>query len=298
MIPLDRRRFLELGGALALAAGWDLAARPALRRRALKKAAGIGMVHEGDSLRDKLELLRDLGFDGVELNSPSDLDPDDVLGALEASGLAVSEVVDSLHWQHTLSDPDPAVRAKGRAALERALRDCKLFGSTCVLLVPAVVNERVAYDQAYQRSQEEIRAVLPLAQELGVDVALENVWNQFLLSPLEAARYVDELASPRACWFFDVGNVVNTGWPEQWVRILGPRIRRLHIKEFSRRKRDELGLWKGFDAELGEGDCDWPAVVRALDEVGYSGWATAEVPGGDRARLADVARRMDKILAS
>src|SRR5690606_23282712 len=90
--------------------------------------------------------------------------------------------------------------------------------------------------------------------------------------------------------YFDVGNVVNFGWPEQWVRILGRRIVKLDVKEFSRSKRDAEGLWKGFDVEIGEGDCDWPAVMAALDEVGFAGWATAEVAGGGRERLAGIGR--------
>ena len=296
MAALDRRGFL---GVAALAAG--TAALPAVPRSArlekLKKSLGFGMVHGDAPLRDKFQLLVELGFEGVELDSPSTIPTDQVLEAKEASGLAVSGVVDSVHWRATLGDPDVEVRAQGRAALETALRDCKLFGGTSVLLVPAVVDQRISYDQAYTRSQEEIRRVLPLAAELGVPIAIENVWNNFLLSPLEAARYVDEFESPFVCWHMDVGNVVNYGWPEQWIRILGKRIRNLHVKEFSRGKRDEEGLWKGFAVELGEGDCNWPAVTEALDEIGYAGWATAEVGGGERARLSDVSQRMDRILA-
>jgi hexulose-6-phosphate isomerase len=167
-----------------------------------------------------------------------------------------------------------------------------------VLLVPAVVNKEVSYDDAYTRSQAEIRKAVPLAEELGVRIAIENVWNQFLLSPLEAARYVDEFNSPAVGWHFDVGNIINYGWPEQWVRILGKRIQKLHIKEFSRKRRDKEGLWKGFDVPLLEGDDDWPAVMKALDEVGYAGWAMTEQPGGDSPEgLADLATRFGKILA-
>ncbi|HND52981.1 MAG TPA: sugar phosphate isomerase/epimerase, partial [Pirellulaceae bacterium] len=151
---------------------------------------------------------------------------------------------------------------------------------------------------AWERSTAEIRGVIPRARELGVRIAVENVWNQFLLSPLEAARFVDQFDARAVGWHFDIGNVVNYGWPEQWIRILGKRILKLHIKEFSRKKRDAEGLWKGFDVELGEGDVDWPAVMTALDEVGYSGWGSAEVRGGDRERLRFVAQRMDRLFAS
>ena len=221
-----------------------------------------------------------------------------MLAARDATGLEIPGVVDSVHWNKTLGDPDPKVRAEGLAALETALRDCKRYGGTSVLLVPAVVSKAISYADAWERSQAEIRKALPLAAELGVTIAFENVWNHFLLSPLEAARYVDAFESPRVGWHFDVGNVVNYGWPDQWIRTLGPRIKKLDVKEFSRKKRDAEGLWKGFDVEIGdpEGDCDWPAVRKALAEIGYSGWAAAEVKGGDEARLKDVAARMDRVL--
>ena len=198
----------------------------------------------------------------------------------------------------TLGDPDPAVRETGRKGLETAIRDCKFYGGTSVLLVPAVVKKDISYDDAYTRSQAEIRKVLPLAQELGIQIAFENVWNQFLLSPLEAARYVHEFENPLVGWHFDVGNIVNSGWPEHWIKILNKRIFKLDIKEFSREKMNEEGLWTGFRIPLLKGDCDWPSVMKAVDDIGYSGWGAAEVRGGDRERLLDISRRMDRIYAS
>jgi hexulose-6-phosphate isomerase len=206
--------------------------------------------------------------------------------------------MNSAHWSSPLSDPNPEVRARGMEGLKTALRDAKKLGCSSVLLVPAVVKKDVSYADAYTRSQAEIRKVVPLAEELGVTIAIENVWNQFLLSPLEAARYVDEFNSPRVGWHFDVGNLVNYGWPEQWIRILGKRIAKVHVKEFSRSKRDKEGLWKGFEVELLAGDCDWPAVMKALDDIGYQGWLIAEISGGDAQRLKTIAELMDRILAS
>ena len=254
------------------------------------------MIQEDMSVLEKFNLLRSLGYDGVELDSPSNLDEQEVIDAKNASGLPIHGVVDSVHWKQTLSHPDPAVRDEGRAGLEHALRQAKAYGATTVLLVPAVVNKEVSYADAYTRSQAEIRKVLPLAREVGVKIALENVWNHFLLSPLEYARYIDEFESPWIGAYFDVGNIVNYGWPEQWIRTLGPRILKLDIKEFSRKKRDDEGLWKGFAAPLGEGDCDWPAVRKALADIGYTGWATAEIRGGDTARLKEIIQRMNVIL--
>jgi hexulose-6-phosphate isomerase len=191
--------------------------------------------------------------------------------------------------------------------LRTALRDAAKVKATTVLLVPAVVNAGVSYADAYPRSQDEIRKVLPLAKELGVRIAIENVWNNFLLSPLEAARYTDELDPGIVGWHFDIGNIVNYGWPEHWIRTLGAgkkRIFKLDVKAFSRKKRNDEGLWKGFDCEIGDDDVDWKAVREALAEIGYNdvvgdgggGWAAAEVSGGDEARLTDVRRRMDRCL--
>ena len=199
-----------------------------------------------------------------------------MLKARDETGLVIPSVCCGPHWTHPLSDPDPTVPAKGLAGLETALRDAKAYGATSVLLVPAVVTEQVSYDEAYARSQAEIRKALPLAEKLGVKIAIENVWNRFLLSPLEAVRYVDELNSPMVGWHFDVGNVVTYGWPEQWIRTLGKRILKLHIKEYSRQKQNNEGFRKGFDVEYLEGDNDWPAVMKALDEIAYEGWAIAE----------------------
>ena len=299
----DRREFLKTSAAAGLAvAGAMHATRAAVAAggptKPLTKAVKYGMIQEGSTVKEKFQLLKDLGFDGVELDSPSKLDPNEVLRARDEVGLPIHGVVDSVHWRDTLSHPDPAVRQRGLEGLQTALRDAKLYGGTTVLLVPAVVSKEVSYADAYTRSQAEIRKALPLAQELGMRIALEHVWNNFLLSPLEEARYIDELASPLVGAYFDVGNVLRYGWPEHWIATLGKRIMKLDIKEFSRKKQNEEGLAKGFDVELLEGDCDWPAVMAALRDIQYNGWATAEIPGGGRERLQAIAGRMDKIFAS
>jgi hexulose-6-phosphate isomerase len=299
---LKRREFLKMSGSgLALATvirGGSPAAygsAPAGDRPFLKTLK-FGMVKEELSIEDKFRLLKDLGFDGVELDSPNDLDNREILAARDKIDFPIPGVIDSVHWRKTLSDPDPRVRAEGLEGLTTALRDARSYGATTVLLVPAVVNKEVSYDEAYTRSQAEIRKALPLAHETGVKIAIENVWNSFLLSPLEMARYLDEIDDPMVGAYFDVGNIVNYGWPEQWIRILGQRIMKLDIKEYSREKRDKEGPFAGFRVKLGEGDCDWPAVREALAEVGYTGWASAEVQGGDRERLKDISQRMDEIL--
>lgn len=303
---MDRRRFVQsaavTAGALATGALTAGLFSPAVAAEAdakprLKKAVKYGMVGAGKTMLEKFQIVKELGFDGIELDSPNEFDVKQVLAARDQAELPIHGLVDSVHWRETLSHPDPEVRARGLEGLKTALRDAKAYGATTVLLVPAVVNAEVSYDDAYQRSQAEIRKALPLAEELEITIALENVWNNFLLSPLETAQYIDEFESPRVKAYFDVGNVVRYGWPAQWVRILGPRIAKLDIKEFSRKLSDEQGLWKGFQVEIGDGDCDWPQVMQALDEIGYSGWATAEVSGGNQERLAEIAQRMDRVFA-
>jgi L-ribulose-5-phosphate 3-epimerase len=298
----SRREFLATAATASLAGAALMqlqanAAEPSRPKRPWKKAVMWYMVGGKGTVMEKFKILKEAGFDGVELDAPNGPKPAEVKEAMDATGIIVEGVVDSVHWNITLSDPDPKKRAAGVEALKMALRMCKEYGGTSCLLVPAVVNKQVSYDDAYRRSQEEVAKAIPVAAETGVKIAIENVWNQFLLSPLEAARYVDEFNSPHIGWHFDIGNVINYGWPEQWIRILGKRILKLHIKEFSRKKRDSEGLWKGFDVELTEGDNDWPAIVKALDEIGYTGWGSAEVAGGDLNRLKFVSERMDKIWA-
>jgi hexulose-6-phosphate isomerase len=297
---MHRREFLMTSaGALALAASAPgaFAAETAAPKRAIKKGIMWGTVGVKGSVLEKMKAIKEAGFEGTEMMSH--MDQDEVLGARDASGLAIPSVCGRDHWEKPLSHPDPKVRAEGLEALKQTLRDAKRYGASSVLLVPAVVTNEITYDDAYKRSQAEIRKAIPLAEELGVKIACENVWNQFLLSPLEAARYVDEFKSPAVGWHFDVGNILNYGWPEQWIRILGPRIQKLHIKEFSRKKRDAEGLWKGFDVKLLEGDNNWPAVMKAVDDINYHNWAITEQGGGDSPEgLKDLADRLGKILAS
>ena len=294
---LNRRSFLKSSLATLAAYPFQPLVSEAFqsKRPGMKKALMFNMVEGDASLLEKFRLIKAVGFDGVEMESPGKFDTLEVLKAKDATGLEIPGVVDSIHWRQTLSDPNPAVRARGLEGLQTALRECKLYGGSSVLLVPAVVNKEVSYQDAYSRSQAEIRKALPLAEELEVRIAIENVWNQFLLSPLEAQRYVDEFNSPWVGWHLDVGNIINFGWPEQWIQVLGKRIVKLHIKDFSRKKRDEEGLWAGFKVNLWEGDCDWPAVMQALDATGFRGWGSAELAGGGRERLKDISDRMDRI---
>jgi hexulose-6-phosphate isomerase len=266
-------------------------------KRKIRKAIMYGTVGVKGSVFEKFQAIKDAGFEGVE--PMSHMNQDEVVKALEATGLKAASTCCNTHWNKPVSDPDPKVRKEGLEGLQQALRDAKRYGATSVLFVPAVVSKQVSYADAYQRSQAEIRKAIPLAEELGVKIAIENVWNHFLLSPLEAARYVDEFNSPWVGWHFDVGNVITYGWPEQWIRILGKRIQKLHIKEFSRDKSNKQGLGQGFNVEFLKGDDDWPAVMKALDEIGYDGWGIAEQGGADSPDgLKKLSGEMDRIFAS
>lgn len=304
-LDLKRRDFLKFSAAALAAAGLNATgsfAAPAAKRP-IRKGYKLGGSLGGKrmSLLDQFKLFKEAGYEGVE--PMAGWDQDEVLRARDATGLAIPSICCNTHWVKPLTDPNPATRAITVEALKNTLREGKRYGARSVLLVPGVVNEHVSYADAWTRSQAEIRKAVPLAEELGVKIAIENVWNGFLLSPLEAARYVDEFKSPAVAWHFDIGNIIATGWPEQWIRILGKRIATLHIKEYSRKKRDEEGLRKGFEVEYLEGDNDWPTVMKALDEIGYEGWGIAEPayrPKGvdPLERVKEISRRMDRIFAS
>ena len=252
------------------------------------------------SLREKFQMLKTAGFHGLEIQSGND--QKEVLAARDAAGLEIPSVLLATHWTHPFTDPNPSKRETSVEALKIALRDAKAYGAKSVLVVPAVVNKTTSYTDAWKRSREEIAKCVPLAEELGVAIAIENVWNEFLLSPLEAAQYCDAFKSPMVRWHFDVGNVINTGYAEQWIRALGPRIAAVHVKEFSRKLRNEKGPRAGFDVELLAGDSDWPAVMAALDEVNYTGYLITEQSWPrDLAApdyLAHLSQKLDQILVA
>lgn len=300
---MNRKDFLKITAGVTagsfVSPGLFAGAFKAKNKLGIKKSLKYGMVEEDLSVLDKFKLLKDLGFHGVELDSPNTLTKKEILEARDKTGLEIPGTVNSVHWKSPLSDPDPKVRDECVESMKLALRDTKEYGGTTVLLVPGVVNDKVSYDDAYRRSQEEIRKILPIAEETGVKIAIENVWNNFLISPMEAARYIDDFESDMIGWYFDVGNIIRYGWPEQWIKILDKRILKLDIKEYSRKKQQEEGIWKGFDVKLNDGDCNWPVVMDALETINYSGgWGSAEVPGGDRVRLQEISERMDKIFNS
>ncbi len=242
-------------------------------------------------VRERFQLALEAGFEAIEC--PTTPEPDkaeEMLAASKRAGLPIHSVMNQEHWNSPLSSGDPVVVEKSLDGMRTSLRNAKLWGADTVLLVPAVVTPEVTYAEAWERSQKQIRTLIPLAQEMGVIIGIEEVWNKFLLSPVEMARYVDEFQSRWIRAYFDVGNIEIWGYPQDWIRTLGKRIVKVHIKDFAFRKRQAE-----FPALL-EGEIDWKAVHAALAEIGYRGTATVELPGGDGEYLKEVNKRFEKIL--
>jgi L-ribulose-5-phosphate 3-epimerase len=286
---MERRGFLRQVAGLTL--GASLLSKPVFaainKGRKWYKALKIGMLPENLSDAEKFKLAGRCGFEGID-GSPMD----DLKAARKQADLARQAGV-PIHglvfggWHAPFSDPDPEVRERGLKGMQTALRCASAMGATTVLLVPAVVKENVRYAEAYKRSQDYIRRLLPLAEQMRVVIAIENVWNRFLLSPLEFARYIDEFESPWVRAYFDVGNIIIHGYAQDWIRTLGSRIIKIDLKDFRR---------SGYKwTNLLDGDVNWPEVCHALDEIGFEGYMTAELSGGDETYLTDLAKRIDRI---
>jgi hexulose-6-phosphate isomerase len=250
------------------------------------------LVKIGLPLEQSFAALKAAGFEGAEISTPvATLNHAELLAAKAKTGIEIHGVCDAVHWQQRLSDPDAAVRAKGLQGLQQAIKDCAEFGGTTVLLVPGRVSnpDTENYDQCWKRSQDEIKKAIPLAKDKNVKIAVEVVWNNFWTKPEQMAQYLDEINDPAVGGYLDLGNVVKFGVPpSQWVKVLNKRILKLHIKGYSHEKK-----W----VHIGDGDEDWPEIVKALDEIGYTGWATAEVMARTIDELNDVSKRLDRVLS-
>ena len=296
---LSRRAFLRASAA-ALVTGHLLADDPP-KRRSLKKGFFLSSFPDKKlPLLDQFKMIKEAGFEGVQPHAL--LDQEEVLRARDAAGLVIPSVAAGGETV-AIGNPDPVVRERAVNGLKLALHDAKRYGASLVLAFGGGVDAKVVYAENWENSQAGIREVLPLAEELGIKITIENVWNNFLLTPLEMARYVDEFHSKWVGINFDIGNCMFVGWPEQWIHTLGKRIDLLHVKEFSRKKMRDEGLLKGFQVEYLEGDNNWPAIMHALDDISFSGWAVCEPayrpPGVETAtRLRQISEKWDKIVAS
>ncbi len=257
----------------------------------MKKGLVMDMLPSRLSYAERFKLAKDVGFEVVQAPTTPDMrEAEEMNKAAVRAGIRIDSVMNMDHWKYPLSSGDAAAVAKSEEGLQTSLKNAKLWGSDAVLLVPAVVNAQTSYADAWARSQNEIRKLLPMAEELKVVIAIEEVWNKFLLSPLEMVAYIDDFQSPWVKAWFDVGNVVLYGYPQDWIRTLGKSIYKVHLKDF---KRKEGGYaW----VNLGEGDVDWAAVRKAFGEIGYSGSVIAELDGGDETYLRDVSKRIDRLV--
>jgi len=291
---LTRRTLLTTSlGAAAAATVAKLNAATGSARLPIRKAIGWGMLPPSLNTLEKFQLTRDCGFAEMECETtPDHAKAEELLAASRQTGIRIHSVMNMDHWKYPLSSSDQSVVDKSIAGMETSLHNAKLWGADTVLLVPGVVNPDTTYEQCYERSRANILKLIPLAKELGVVIAVEEVWNKFLISPVDFARYVDSFNSPQIKAYFDVGNVVLYGYPQQWIRTLGPRIAKLHIKDFYFRKGETKWV------NLGEGDIQWKAIYSALADIGYRGSATVELSGGDGVYLKDVSTRFERILTS
>jgi hexulose-6-phosphate isomerase len=287
---MNRRDFVAASAAMAGAGNLAAARLP------IRKGVYVSMLPKG-SWEERFRLARAVGFEDVELATTPDLkEAEAAKTAAQAAGVRIHSVMNQAHWKFPLSSPDPAVVAQSIQGMETSLQNAQFWGADTVLLVPAVVNQEVGYKDAWDRSVQAIRKMLPLAEKLKIIIAVENVWNKFLLSPIEFADYVDQFKSPWVKAYFDVGNIVLYGFPQDWIRTLGKRIVKLHFKDFSFRRDPAIKKSAADFCALREGDVDWKAVHQALAGIGYQGTATVELPGGDEAYLREVSKRVDLIL--
>lgn len=281
----------------------------------MKKSISTWSFYGDWTLREKMKLAKDAGFEGFEIDisadgpvslrsSESDLAV--VRSMAEDVGIALSGLATGLYWDSNPASDDPAKRASAENVLKKQVRAATALGIDAVLVVPGSVGadfilacEEIAYDIVWDRATLFVREALTLAEELGVTIGIENVWNKFLLSPLEMKCFIDQFGSKAVGSYFDVGNVLATGYPEHWVPILGERIQRVHFKDYRR----AVGSVDGF-VDLLSGDVNWPAVVKALRGSGYQGWVTAEmIPPVPFSKYApetliyNTSRAMDSILS-
>jgi L-ribulose-5-phosphate 3-epimerase len=294
----SRRRFLRTSAGAACAAAFGGTVGKAVSATAgspealpIKKGILFSMLPANLSYGERLKLAHEIGFEVLQApTEPDERKAEELRKAADAAQIRIDSVMNMDHWKYPLSSSDPAVVEKSLAGMRTSLHNAKLWGSDVVLLVPAVLDPQTSYREAWTRSQKEIRKLLPLAEELKVVIAIEEVWNRFLLSPLEMGTYIDEFQSPWIKAWFDVGNVVLYGYPQDWIRTLDKRIVKVHLKDFKRNK--DSYSW----VNLGEGDIDWAAVREAFAAIHYTGSATVELQAGDEAYLRDVSRRVDRLL--
>lgn len=275
----------------------------------MKKGINIWSFPE-QSLARTFALAHDAGFEGVETAlgdageislTSTERDLLAVRRQAEDAGIALYSLSCGLYWDTWLNADSAAERQKAKDIVKKQLETAKILGADTILVLPGCVtsvndaNRVCDYVTAYERSLEALRELAPEAEKMQVNIGLENVWSKFLLSPVEMRDFIDKIGSPFVGAYFDVGNVLVSGYPEHWIRALGSRIKKVHFKDFRR----AVGTLDGF-VDLLAGDADWPAVTAAFREVGYDGWVSAEMIPNYKyyteTIIYNTSRAMDKIL--
>lgn len=286
---ISRRNLLSGAAGFTASAILPRPAGSAAVADSMYKSILIRMLPAEMSYLDRFKLAVEVDFKHMEAQT---LDDDQeairIKDAADKAGLQIHSVMNMAHWDYPLSSPKPDEVEISMKGMEKSLRQAKLYGAEAVLLVPAVVREDTTYEQAWERSQKQIRKLIPLAEKLGVIIAVEEVWNKFLLTARDFNQYIDEFNSPMIQAYFDVGNIVHHGIPEHWIRQLGKRIVKVHLKDYHRDTRRVVNL--------GEGHVNWAEVQKAFREIGYKGAVTVELGSGGREHLADLAERVDRLL--
>ena len=267
--------------------------------RTLLFSCKYGMT-KGPTLEARLAAAREAGMDGVDFDAAASVTPEELRQAAAATGVFIHNAINHAHWQQRLTSPDGATRAKAVANLEHCIRVSQAAGGNGVLIVLGNADDG---PQGPDLAREAIQSVIPLAAKLGQRILFENVWNGMFYEPngprTQSARafanYIDSFASPWVGAFFDLGNHARYGDVASWIRELGPRIVKLDIKGYSNALADKDGPRKGF-VDITAGDIDWASVRAALREIGFTGWVSAEVGGGDVARLKIVLDQMQQAL--
>lgn len=270
----------------------------------MKKSINQWAFPSGMSLVDCFKLAKTAGFEGVEVvfSEDGEINLNSTKEKIEKIkedaknvGIEIASLATGLFWKYSLTSDNPQEQEKAKDITKKMLEVASWLGTDAILVVPGVVNDVVSYDKAYERSLKALKELSKSAEEYRVCIAVENVWNRFLLSPLEMKQFVDEIGSPFVSVYFDIGNVVLFGYPEQWIRILGKRIKRIHVKDFKR----SIGTALGF-VNLGYGDINWENVISALKDIGYDGWLIAEYFSGPSFApehlIYEISKAMDLIL--
>jgi len=259
----------------------------------MKKGICAGCL-PGDTLEAKLKLAKDAGFDGVEPGSTdSDQVAEEFKKAADNAGLEIASIMGGKHWSDPLSSPDPNVRKVCNETIKRDLRHAAMFGANAVLLVPGVVNDDITYEQAWERSLAEVKDIATVAEELKVYVAVENVWNKFLLSPIEFKQYLAEADSPYVKAYFDCGNICFYGYPQHWLRTLGDLVVKIHVKGFN--NYPNVAFTKSLKS-----DVPWKPIREALTDIGYEDYLTVEIgadPADPEGSIRGYSDELDKIIA-